>query len=154
MKVHLAYDEVETEGYENTPTGKVLKAGEYEASIVKTIHDATVLSIEGFEVLFLPNGPNPLTFYPAMACVTRVPLKHVKLRHIDCDNPHCNVCNLYVCATCGGAEGSLTTACPGVQMSWDQTSGVYHGSLDFKDGRWVAGDGDMPCANNQILLED
>jgi hypothetical protein len=51
---------------------------------------------------------------------------------------HGAVC-LALCKICGGAEGSLPTECPGVQMSCGQMESVYSRTLDFRDGRWVQG---------------
>lgn len=35
------------------------------------------------------------------------------------------------CKVCGGAEGSLTTLCPGRRMTNDEEKAVYAGKLDF-----------------------
>lgn len=53
---------------------------------------------------------------------------------------HCHICDggLFHCTTCGGAEGSLTTECPGFKMTGDQLDEVYAGRLDFRGGAWVA----------------
>lgn len=51
----------------------------------------------------------------------------------------CHYCDggLKLCTVCGGAEGSLTTECPGVRMTEEQEDAVYKtGTLDFKDGKW------------------
>lgn len=40
------------------------------------------------------------------------------------------------CKACGGAEGSLPTACPRVRMSPEQEEAVYAGTLDYNRGRW------------------
>ena len=41
------------------------------------------------------------------------------------------------CSTCGGAEGSLPTECPGRKMSIAEEQRVYAKYLDFLSGRWV-----------------
>jgi hypothetical protein len=43
---------------------------------------------------------------------------------------HCKVCN--------GAEGSLTTDCPGRRMTDAEEERVYDGEIDFKDGQWIS----------------
>lgn len=49
----------------------------------------------------------------------------------DCDG-RCVLCNLFICSVCCGAEGSLPTDCPGVQMSMLLSDEVYAGRLDYK----------------------
>jgi len=41
------------------------------------------------------------------------------------------------CTKCGGCEGGLPTHCPGAHMSYDLSQRVYHGEIDYRDGRWV-----------------
>lgn len=56
-----------------------------------------------------------------------------------CEDPRfCPVCEggLKHCRTCGGAEGSLPTECPGVRMTEQQETEVYARELDFIDGAW------------------
>lgn len=54
----------------------------------------------------------------------------------------CNLCNLFLCSVCHGAEGSLPTDCPGVRMTEIQETLVYDGQLDYREGKgWVAPDG-------------
>ncbi len=64
-------------------------------------------------------------------------MKHVRA---ECTDPNCggfcNVCNLFICAVCGLAEGELTTDCPGVP-SHEHGEAVYGGREDFVDGEWV-----------------
>lgn len=58
--------------------------------------------------------------------------------------PGCMFCDggLSSCTVCGGAEGSLPTDCPGVEMTKQQADGVYAGSIDYREGRgWVVPDG-------------
>jgi hypothetical protein len=60
------------------------------------------------------------------------------------DSLGCMFCDggLFACTVCGGAEGSLATDCPGVQMTPEQGDAVYAGTLDWRDGRgWVEPDG-------------
>ena len=47
------------------------------------------------------------------------------------------VTELYVCRTCGGAEGTLPTECPGESMTIRVAERVYAGALDFVNGNWV-----------------
>lgn len=42
-----------------------------------------------------------------------------------CDDGRCNVCDLYVCAVCNGAEGSLLPECPGRFLSYDEDQRNY-----------------------------
>lgn len=46
---------------------------------------------------------------------------------------------LAVCKLCGGAEGSLTTDCPGIKVPYYVGQAVYHKELDFRDGIWMPG---------------
>lgn len=55
----------------------------------------------------------------------------------DCGPYGCNVCNLFICSVCGGAEGSLATECPDAQITTGQQDEIYAGTLDFKNGEWV-----------------
>lgn len=66
--------------------------------------------------------------------------------HVDvvCTDPECIGCmfcagGLWACATCGGAEGSMPSTCPGSPMKLGQFGDVYAGELDFRDGTWVEG---------------
>ncbi len=45
----------------------------------------------------------------------------------------CYVCDggLAICDTCGGAEGSLPTHCPGERMQPEVSDDVYEGQLDY-----------------------
>lgn len=65
-------------------------------------------------------------------------------RICDCGEGTCWYCGggLAWCATCGGAEGSLPTDCPGEEMSEATEDRVYAGAIDYRDGRgWVEPDG-------------
>lgn len=44
---------------------------------------------------------------------------------------------LAVCKVCGGSEGSLTTECLGVKVTYEQDRAVYRGLMDFAEGRWL-----------------
>lgn len=64
-------------------------------------------------------------------------------RHVctdDHDGRHCVYCDggLYLCDTCGGAEGSLPSECPERAMTNTEQDAVYSGTLDFVGGEWVA----------------
>lgn len=46
--------------------------------------------------------------------------------------------NLFCCRTCGGAEGSLPTDCPGERMDSSAQDAIYAGDLNFIAGHgWV-----------------
>lgn len=48
-------------------------------------------------------------------------------------------CVLFLCRVCLGAEASLPTDCPGVQMTQQQDDMVLAGELDFRSDRgWVS----------------
>jgi hypothetical protein len=40
------------------------------------------------------------------------------------------------CKICGSLEGGTTTECPGKTMSFLVSQVVYHGWIDFRDGKW------------------
>jgi len=48
-----------------------------------------------------------------------------------CNIGSCYTCNLFICTTCGGAEGSLATYCPGRRLTVEEQDAVYNGQLDF-----------------------
>lgn len=66
-------------------------------------------------------------------------MDHQYLKHRDCELMHCHICDggLAVCTVCKGAEGSLPTECPGLQMSAAQQEAVYQGHMDYQNGKWV-----------------
>jgi len=52
----------------------------------------------------------------------------------------CEHCTLDVCAVCGSSEGSLTTDCPGEEVSFDKQQEIYETNLDFSAERgWHQG---------------
>lgn len=55
----------------------------------------------------------------------------------DCDG--CYLCNgdLFACETCGGAEASLPTECPGTMMDSIMCDMVQRSRVDYKRGRWI-----------------
>lgn len=66
-------------------------------------------------------------------------MKHVRVEH--CNNPDCAgcaICNLFLCAVCGGAEGSLTTECSGIRIDEETADAVMADKLDFVNGSWKA----------------
>lgn len=63
-------------------------------------------------------------------------MKHIELE-CNCDNPHCNICNLFTCKVCGCSEGQLPTDCPGVPLLYETKEDIYNGVLDYKEGVWV-----------------
>lgn len=73
--------------------------------------------------------------------------KHEKLRARAsshdlhrCNEEGCCVCEggLAWCVTCGGAEASMPTECPGVAMTQGQQDEVQAGRIDFRGGQWCA----------------
>ena len=53
---------------------------------------------------------------------------------------NCPICDggLAYCKVCGGAEGSLTTDCPGERVNQELDEAVYAGSWDYREGEgWV-----------------
>lgn len=64
-------------------------------------------------------------------------MKHTKMECKDdpCNEEHerdrCNVCNLFICSVCGGAEGSLTTDCCGRTIQEDEAENIMSGKLDY-----------------------
>lgn len=70
---------------------------------------------------------------------------HVFINHGDncphADNESCPVCDggLSICKVCSGAEGALTTDCPGIRITSQQIEQVYAGKLDFIGHSWTAG---------------
>ena len=56
-------------------------------------------------------------------------------KHCSCEH-----CCLAVCSVCGGAEGSLTTDCPGTLVGADRQREIYETSLDYTDDQgWHLG---------------
>jgi len=47
----------------------------------------------------------------------------------------CAHCCLAVCSVCGGAEGTLTTDCPGEKVSFERHEEVFETNLDYTDAR-------------------
>jgi hypothetical protein len=47
----------------------------------------------------------------------------------------CEHCCLAVCEVCGGAEGTLTTDCPGTKVAYDRHQEVFETNLDYTDDR-------------------
>lgn len=65
-------------------------------------------------------------------------MKHDFMTAADCDcnkEGCCPICDggLGLCKVCGGAEGSLTTDCPGFKLTASILDGVYTHGLDYKD---------------------
>lgn len=55
----------------------------------------------------------------------------------------CEHCSLAVCAVCGGAEGTLTTDCPGIKVPYERHQEVFETNLDYTDDRgWHLAQGD------------
>ena len=47
----------------------------------------------------------------------------------------CEHCSLAVCEMCGGAEGTLTSDCPGTTVGAERQQEIYETPLDYTDGR-------------------
>jgi hypothetical protein len=61
-----------------------------------------------------------------------------------CNRYACMFCDggLFSCIVCHGFEGSLTTDCPGYQMSAELADAVYAGVVDYRLGiGWTVPDG-------------
>lgn len=55
-----------------------------------------------------------------------------------CAGGQCYCSTLFMCARCGGVEGSLPTDCPGDRMTAEEANAVYEGDLNFIRGPgWV-----------------
>jgi hypothetical protein len=70
-------------------------------------------------------------------------MKHTNLTHPPayiCDDLGCTICELFICSVCGGAEGSLTTDCPGVKVPYEVGQRVYAGEIDYINGVWRSGE--------------
>lgn len=55
------------------------------------------------------------------------------------ETEECFACRggLASCVTCGGAEASMPTHCPGERMGPFTLDSVQDKSMDFKNGKWV-----------------
>lgn len=67
-------------------------------------------------------------------------MKHERKTHENCDDITCPVCNLFICAICGGAEGSLTTDCCCYKVPYVMDQLVYAGAIDFVVDQWITKD--------------
>lgn len=74
----------------------------------------------------------------------------------DCNNSYCPYCmgGLFCCTVCNGHEGAITQHCPGRKVDAETWDRVYRGQLDFVDGVWIEGNGDMPCYTHKIEIEE
>lgn len=72
-------------------------------------------------------------------------------KHCSCEH-----CCLAVCEVCGGAEGSLTTDCPGEKVAYDRHQEVFETNLDYTDDRgWhLAQNGDGSPIRRSPRFED
>ncbi len=76
--------------------------------------------------------------------------------HADPDDSiGCCICEggLFSCTRCGGAEGSLPTDCPGIQISHEMQDDIAAGNADYlwREG-WVLLDANgNPCDAGTLL---
>lgn len=65
-------------------------------------------------------------------------MDHIAVTHTYCDAAHCVICHggLFLCQTCGSAEGASTDDCPGVRLTLWASDEVYAGRLNFRAGAW------------------
>jgi hypothetical protein len=61
-------------------------------------------------------------------------------RRADGLSTGCVICEggLSFCRVCRGAEGTLTTDCPGEPMSEALENAVFRGKVDFRSGIWLS----------------
>jgi hypothetical protein len=64
-------------------------------------------------------------------------MQHTRLTHENCEQLSCNICDLFVCAVCNGAEGSLSTECCGRRLTVEEEDNIYDEKIDFINGEWV-----------------
>ena len=65
--------------------------------------------------------------------------KHIFMHHTECEDIHCNICNLDICMICGASEGGLTTECSGNRLKDIDIQEVFRGIKDYRFGRWIKG---------------
>lgn len=66
-------------------------------------------------------------------------MNHKLITHKDCEIQNCLICDggLAICSVCGGAEGALTTDCPGIQLESYQLDSIHNGDIDFINEKWI-----------------
>jgi hypothetical protein len=81
---------------------------------------------------------------------------HRAEKHTHCQSDHCMVCDggLFICVDCYAFEGATTTECPGVRCYNEMSDFVYQGLIDFKNGEWIVGPGQMPCWVGAIRYDE
>lgn len=107
----------------------------------------TTLRVSTGETITIAGGSNTQTHQAIVDAILDAikpnPLAHQYKTSQDCGcdgwSGRCMVCDggLAICKVCGGAEGGLTTECPGRQMSTDEMDAIGRGELDYKGGEWV-----------------
>lgn len=68
-------------------------------------------------------------------------MKHERETHapdLECGPYGCDICNLFICSICNGAEGSPTTDCPCYTVPTDMQDLVMAGKIDFVVDKWVS----------------
>jgi len=84
-------------------------------------------------------------------------MKHERAKHPfshECADWSCNICNLFICSICGGAEGSLTTDCPCYPVPYVMDQLVYAGAIDFVVDQWITKDPNVEITIKQPEKED
>ena len=84
-------------------------------------------------------------------------MKHVqaKCTKQDCGGG-CEACCLAVCSVCGCYEGSLTTECPGVSVSFDKQQEIYNDcTIDYSTEKgWYTNEFYTSLWDRVALFED
>lgn len=115
--------------------GAIAKAGQSEAGRVVELY---TMLYQSFDPVTLQLLKDALLAYDAMPPVV---LQHQRSTHTDCQKEHCHICDggLFVCSVCNGAEGELTTECPGYRVEASVLEDVHQGKRDFVGGKWTTG---------------
>lgn len=65
-------------------------------------------------------------------------ISHVYLKHENCIEINCNICDggLAICTVCECGEGELATECPGHKVHPDIRKLIYKGRIDYINGEY------------------
>ena len=82
-----------------------------------------------------------------------------KHRQMKCTDKECtgmcHACTLSCCSVCRGAEGTLTTDCPGVLVSSEVSDMVYNKGLNYTDDKkWHKGEESNPRRKNNFETKE